>query len=642
MSYLIIYRTGVALALLLTAYLGLAQPLSAEHLPAELLSLEQSPSNVRSELAVSATLKRASVPACPKENARQLSFSLIEGKVQGRLRELSLDLTCSHSRLNNEAEPGNNDALSLLLTLPTIDFKIDNLTLQLAEGRVSGPAELHHKQQQLSVIWQTEVGTEATTKAATKASNGASAEAGRVQLNITPDRQGWRWQGQLPGHLLTPNLRQPLRLSGGWQPEQPLTVNIKGSLPTPLSGNWQLALAAKQAANGWQLQPSSQLSIPSLTWKDLTLNQISVTPQGELALDKPWQARVSWQQGKWKKGRLPAASLKLQGESLTNLQGKVRADLSQDLQLTGSWRYDHGLALTVPMQNVSAASTWAWLNDWLLLPVGLSAEAGQLRVSFSAANLLDTKVLMLMTAELNQGQLKYRDMLAEELVAKVKLSWRSPQGFRSHGPQAVSAARLNVGVPITDIHGALRWQADGLWLSGLTAQVFDGHIALSPMALNAKPSGEAHFSDIALEKLLSYANVDGLTGSGSLKGRLPFVYDQGLSVKNGRAESQDGWISYQAGEQLAATGEANISLGLTLGLLSDLRYDKLSADISMARTGEAVINSHLQGRAPVKGKLHPVNFNYHHQENLLQLLASLRFAQDLTERLPASLQGESE
>lgn len=62
----------------------------------------------------------------------------------------------------------------------------------------------------------------------------------------------------------------------------------------------------------------------------------------------------------------------------------------------------------------------------------------------------------------------------------------------------------------------------------------------------------------------------------------------------------------------------------------------------MARTGEAVINSHLQGRAPVKGKLHAVNFNYHHQENLLQLLASLRFAQDLTERLPADLQRESE
>lgn len=633
-----IYRTGVALALLLTAHLGLAQSLSAEPLSLELLPIKSSPSHLLSELAVSATLKRASVPACPKENARQLSLSLIEGQVQGHLRELSLDLTCSHSRLNNEAEPADNDALSLLLTLPAIDFKIDNLTLQLAEGRVSGPAELHHQQQQLSVSWQTETGT----KTATKASNGASAEADRVQLNITPDRQGWRWQGQLPGHLLTPNLRQPVRLSGGWQPEQPLTVKVAGALPTPLSGNWQLALAAKQAANGWQLQPSSQLSIPRLTWKDLTLNRITVTPQGELALNKPWQASVSWQQGNWKKGRLPAASLQLQGASLTHLQGKVRADLNHDLQLTGSWRYDQGLALTVPTQSVSAASTWAWLNDWLLLPVGVSAEAGQLRVSLNAANLFNTKVPILMTAELNQGQLKYRDMLAEELAAKVKLSWRSPQGFRSLGPQAVSAARLNVGVPITDIHGALRWQADGLWLSGLTAQVFDGHIALSPMALNAKPSGEAHFSDIALEKLLSYANVDGLTGSGSLKGRLPFVYDRGLSVKNGRAESHDGWISYQAGEQLAATGEANISLGLTLGLLSDLRYDKLSADISMAGTGEAVINSHLQGRAPVKGKLHPVNFNYHHQENLLQLLASLRFAQDLTERLPASLQGESE
>ncbi|MGO4998744.1 intermembrane phospholipid transport protein YdbH family protein [Oceanisphaera sp. W20_SRM_FM3] len=582
--------------------------------------------NALSQVEISVDLHAASVTACPKEQASKLSLSLINGQVQGHLAQLSLDLTCSQSRLttrlNSNAEPANKDALSLLLTLPAIDFTIDTLTLQLPEGRFSGPAELHHKEQQLNVVWQS--------------------SAGNTKLAITPDRQGWRWQGELPGALFTPSLRQPFGISGGWQPEQPVTLNVNGALPTPLVGNWQLALMAEQVGDGWQLLPRSRLSVPSLKWKDLVLNQLTLTPERALALDKPWQASVSWQPGVWKKQPVPAASLQLEGASLDNLQGQVRAELAPDLQLTGHWRYHQGLALTVPAQSVSAASTWSWLTTWLRLPVALNTEAGQLQVSLSAANLLNNKQPILVHAHLTDGQLKYGDIQLEQLAAKLKLSWNGQQGWRSLGPQAMSAAKLALGVPVTNVQGAWRWQAEGIELQGLTAHLLGGQLALSPMALTRTPTGEAHFSDISLEKLLNYASVTGLTGSGLLKGRLPFVYDQGLSIKNGRAESHDGWISYQASPQLIATGEANISLGLTLGLLSDLRYDRLSANISMAKTGEANITSQLIGRAPVKGKLHAVNFNYNHQENLLQLLASLRFAKDLTERLPANLQGESE
>ena len=609
--------TPIALALLLTIA---SAPIFAKAVTPSLGE------QLFSELHISATLKRATVPACPKEQASELSVSLIDGQVRGHLTDLSLDLTCSQSRLSNKAEPANNDALSLLRTLPAIDFVIDNLTLHLPEGRFTGPAELQHQDQNFTLLW--------------------TSGAGPTQVVISAEHAGWRWQGELPGHLLTPSLRQPLRLNGSWQPEKPLTLNVNSALPTPFMGNWQLELelelAAEPAAQGWQLLPSSKLTVPNLRWKELTLSQLSLTPVGDLALDKPWQAKISWQAGRWKQGALPAASLQLEGDSLAKLQGKVRADLAPDLQLTGRWRYEHGLALTMAPQSVPASGVWSWLNGWLLLPVGLDTEAGQLRVSLSAADLLNNRLPILMEAELTEGQVKYRDMLAEELAARVALSWSSAQGWQSRGPQAVSAARLDVGVPISDIRAALRWQNDGIWLSGLTAHLLGGELALSPMALSTPLSGEAHFSDIALEKVLSYAAVDGLTGSGRLKGRLPFIYDQGLSVKNGRADSQSGWISYLASDQLAATGAENIALGLTLGLLSDLRYDNLTADISMAKTGEAVINSHLQGQAPVKGKLHAVNFNYHHQENLLQLLASLRFAQDLTDRLPANLQGESE
>ncbi|MBO1519600.1 intermembrane phospholipid transport protein YdbH family protein [Oceanisphaera pacifica] len=574
------------------------------------------------QLQISAHLSQASVPACPKETASKLALTFNNNQLTGHLAQLSLDLTCSNRRSasSQQASASNSDALSLLFTLPDIDFQVDELTLHLPSGSVSGPAVLRHHQQGVTVQWQT--------------------DAGDTQLDIIPEKQGWRWQGKLPGQLLTPYLTQPLQVSGGWQPRQPLTLKVAGTLPTPLQGKWQLALNAKQTAQGWQLQPSSQLRVPQLTWQELTLSQLRFAPLTAVSLGQAWQGELSWQQGRWQQQTIPAASLQLQAKDLIANQGQMSLKLAPKVRLNGAWHYDQGLALTVPKQSLSAADVWSWLDEWLLLPVVMDMPAGQWQVALNAANVLDSKQPINIEAALSKGQLSYSDLLAEDLAAKFKLSW-SEQGLRSVGPQGLSVAQLNVGIPITNIQGALRLQADGLWLSGLTAQVFDGYLALSPMALNATPQGEAHFSDISLEPLLNYASVDGLTGQGRLKGRLPFSFDQGLSVTKGRAESEQGWITYQASEQLQASGDANISLGLTLGLLSDLRYDRLGADISMARNGEAIINSHLYGQAPINGKLHPVNLNYHHQENLLQLLASLRFAQDLSEQLPAKLQREN-
>ncbi|GAA3718260.1 hypothetical protein GCM10022421_27930 [Oceanisphaera sediminis] len=570
-------------------------------------------------LQVQATLARAQVPACPKEQAEGLALQLNEGRIEGRLQRLSLDLSCSRS--GGGTAEGEGDALSLLLTLPAIDFHIDRLTLHLPEAIVTGVAELRHTRQHLEIIWHT--------------------DAGEARLELLPEQQGWRWQGELPGMLMTPVLQQPLFFNGGWQPGQPLRLAAEGELPPPLTGTWQLQLAAEQGESGWQLLPESRLKVARLRWKQLELNRLELAPVGNMMRNGPWRARLSWQPGRWQQQTLPGAALLLSGAGADRRQGAVTLELTRGLQLKGDWHYDRGLALTMPNQSLPVTEVWQWLNGWLALPVGLTFERGKLQLSLMAANLLDTGQPITLEATLAEGQLSYRDMHAEQLAASLQLQWDKAR-LRSIGPQALSAAQFDVGVPMTDIHAALNWRKGKPWLSGLTARAFGGQLAFAPMALSATPNGEVHLSDIELEQVLSYAGVTGLTGSGKLHGRLPFSFDPSFSINGGKAYSDNGWVSYQAGEPLLATGESNLSLGLTLGLLSDLRYQRLEADISMAATGEAVIDSRLRGQAPVMGKMHPVNFNYRHQENLLQLLASLRFAQELSERLPARLQGESE
>lgn len=568
-------------------------------------------------LSARASLARAQVPACPREQAEGLTLELEQGRLQGRLARLSLDLTCSRS--GGGSAEGESDALSLLLTLPPIDFRVEDLTLYLPRGVATGAAELRHRQQHLDILWQT--------------------ESGVVSLSLLPERQGWRWQGEIPGAVLAPGLGQRLTLSGGWQPGQELTLSAGGALPLPLSGDWRLQLAAVEGEAGWQLQPGSRLQIPRLSWQELELGQLELRPVGAQYLGGPWQARLSWRHGRWGRQALPDAALTLETSAGDRRRGSLALALSPVLRLRGDWRYDQGLALRVPEQSLPVTELWQWLSGWLALPAGVDAASGNLVLSLVAPDLLAPSRPVSIGLALGEGRLSYRDMLAEQVAAGLNLQWRQGR-LHTVGSNGLTVATLDVGVPITDLSGAVQLRQGVPWLSGLTARAFGGQVALSPMALTATPRGELHFSDVSLEQILGYTAVSGLTGNGKLHGRLPFSFERGLSVTGGRAHSENGWVSYQASDELLASGASNLSLGLTLGLLSDLRYDRLEAEISMASDGKAVIESRLQGQAPVMGRMHPVNLNYHHEENLLQLLASLRFARDLSERLPVRLQGE--
>lgn len=572
------------------------------------------------QLTIKASIAQARVPACPKESASGLALTLQNGELSGHLDYLELDLTCKRPVSTTSSNPTEvAEIISVLNELPELDFKIKQLVVHLPEAKVTGPGELAHTKTGYQLSWHTNFGA--------------------AELELQPEGQGLRWQGVVPGSLLTKQLNGRVTLSGQWLPEEPVELSVKGQLPKPLQGNWQLALSALETPHGWQLAPTSRLTVPRLRWQDVEFNQLVLKPTQALSLAKPWHAELSWQQGRWQQQPIPKGTLSANSVNNNSLAGAMALQLAPQVALKGSWRYGEGLALQLPRQTFNAPEVWRWLNTWLTLPVGIAAEQGKLAVSLNANNILDNRQPIFLDAQLSDSHWRYLDIEAQQLAARLQMQW-DHRGLRSLGPQPISLQHLALGVPITDIVGALRWQADGIWLSGLTAHAFDGQLALSPMALGAPLHSELQLSNISLDQLLSYASVEGLTGSGRLYGRLPISLEQGISVTDGSAYSDNGWISYQADEELTAAGADNISLELALGLLQDLRYERLTAAITMKPNGEATIDSHFKGQAPVKGKLHDVNFNYHHQENLLQLLASLRYAQGLTERLPTRSKGE--
>ncbi|GAA3551392.1 hypothetical protein GCM10022394_34480 [Zobellella aerophila] len=547
-----------------------------------------------------------------------MRLTLVDGRLQGHADSLSFDLTCARS--GGVGSEGEQEVLSLLMTLPPIDFQVDMLTLHLPQGRVQGAAKLRHLAQRIELEWLT--------------------GPGELRLLLEPWGDGWRWSGDVPAGALHPLLPKVVAVSGEWLPGQPLALRASGGLPSPVEGDWQLAVQAVSGPQGWQILPGSSLTVPRLRWQDADIRELRITPRRALSTREALELQLDWAQASWKQTRLPVQAVLLDMAGLDDHQGQIRARLGHELSLLGHWRYrPQGLALTVAEQTLSLPEAWAWLAGWLAVPAGFELETGELTFSLNAADLLNPKLPIRLSMSVADSDFSYRGVMAEGASGHLDLSW-SQTGWRSQGTNSLSIARIHPGVEVSDIYAAFRLERGQPWLSGLTARLLGGQLAVSPMALGSEFSGELHLSDISLALVLTQVAVTGLSGDGRLHGRLPFSYRQGISVSNGRMYSRDGWLSYQAEAELLVSAEDNLSLALTLGMLKDLRYERLDASISMMPTGEAVIDSRLVGHAPVMGQDHPVNLNYHHEENLLQLLTSLRFAHDISESLPSRLQGE--
>ncbi len=83
-------------------------------------------------------------------------------------------------------------------------------------------------------------------------------------------------------------------------------------------------------------------------------------------------------------------------------------------------------------------------------------------------------------------------------------------------------------------------------------------------------------------------------------------------------------------------------MSLLLRLLKDLNYHQLSSQVSYQSNGDTTLKVSIKGKSPALSAQREVNFNYTHQENLLQLLKSLRITHDVETQLDRLLGGKDE
>lgn len=199
---------------------------------------------------------------------------------------------------------------------------------------------------------------------------------------------------------------------------------------------------------------------------------------------------------------------------------------------------------------------------------------------------------------------------------------------------------LDIGFPIqnTDIHYTLDYNQQTASLINAHLQLLGGQLSASPFTTSITHpafSTQIQATELSLAEILQLQQQPGLSGTGVLTGSMPLSFDaQGARITQGlvRAET-GGTLAFQPDASVLELGATNPGLAIALDALTNFHFDTLNVGIDYAPDGEMQLATQLNGKNPDWNSGHPVNLSVNVQQNLLKLLKTLQFADQLTNKL---------
>ena len=207
--------------------------------------------------------------------------------------------------------------------------------------------------------------------------------------------------------------------------------------------------------------------------------------------------------------------------------------------------------------------------------------------------------------------IKGHDMSASMLESsahKASFTFNTSYGntISASGPVSIATVALAGGVDVTHIRADLKLEdMDTFGLKNLHAEVFDGQLKLDSLRFeeNRIEDTTIELSHINLGRLLAFAHVDGLKGTGFLDLSLPVGSDQlGVYVRNGT-------FSSNGPGRLAYTKEGVAGSNIGLQALENFQFKDLSGTLNYQSDGAYQITIHLEGKNPDLYGGHPIVFN---------------------------------
>ncbi len=280
------------------------------------------------------------------------------------------------------------------------------------------------------------------------------------------------------------------------------------------------------------------------------------------------------------------------------------------------------------LQPAALAPPLAALRD---VTGGLRAQA---EVAWSAEGLTSGAVLAVQDLSFDSDAAEVR-----ELDLALTLTSLTPPA--SAPGQRLTIGRVDPGVVLDEV--ALRFQIQPgdpprLGIEQGQFRISGGRVLLRDVLFDpAAPRLDLplEFEGLDLAELLRILDIDGLSGSGRLSGRIPIAIEgETVTIANGRlAAEAPGTLRFEserARQVLAAAGE---SAELMLRALEDFRYDELSLAIDKPATADARLTLVLLGHNPDVLDGYPFRFNINLEGDTDRLVAALSQAYSLSNRV---------
>jgi len=312
--------------------------------------------------------------------------------------------------------------------------------------------------------------------------------------------------------------------------------------------------------------------------------------------------------------------------------------LNQTLQ--GSLDYaQQQVSIEVPDTQIAPKELVTALQDYLSDIQLLEIKSGQLNLQLSA--LIDLKKRSLRFKSKVSGQ----DIAGENasvLFDGVSISSQLDYFLEkdrlsiNQDQQQLKIANLFVGVPIQALQLDAKANAGKLLIAHFKARLLGGRMDFDDFRLAAPSQTLVNIAGFDLAEIIKYSAYPEIQSKGIIDGILPLsLTEKGLRIENGMifALPPGGYIKVPENTVINTMGKANPAFSLTMQLLSDFKFDTLQGQIAYTEDGESNLKIAIKGLNPTVSGRQPINFNYSHNENILKLLQSLRFNEQLEQQI---------
>jgi len=266
-------------------------------------------------------------------------------------------------------------------------------------------------------------------------------------------------------------------------------------------------------------------------------------------------------------------------------------------------------------------------------------------VSFNfAANWVEKKSRITLKGEASVNATKlagyYGDTAFTGVATQLRGNYQDGAGFKIE-PSTVTAALVEIGVPVENLSADYALDLDALSfdVTNLRMSAFGGVVTADPFSFHTDRAINTlilNTESLDLTELLSLKGFETVEVTGSVGARLPVtIEDDTITIENGvlTGNPPGGVIRYRPASPPDRSDVSGFAYAKRV--LSNFEYKTMASDVNLSKEGDLMLKLKLTGRNPDLDEKRPVVLNVGVENNIPQMLRSLRTAravEDVLER----------